>query len=182
MARVVGGFVELVGEERHDGGSELIGKLLSVIRLVGNELVGKVLSRLVGKLSGKELVPNNWVGSSVGNSLGCWEGNSAGKSVGNFVDNSVGSWIGNSAGKSSVGNFVGKERVGKRAPQLQLDLSFRLLQPAISQYDLMTLLELQGGKFYKLSNLPGSHLTLPLHHLPGNWNCLFLLSPMSSCF
>ena len=113
MARVVGGFVELVGEERHDGGSELIGKLLSVIRLVGNELVGKVLGRLVGKLSGKELVPNNWVGnslgSSVGNSVGCWEGNSAGK---------------------SVGNFVGKERVGKRAPQLQLGLSFLLLKSA----------------------------------------------------
>ena len=128
-------------------------------------LVGK---ELVGISVGKELV---------GNSVGNWVENSAGNFLGKLVGNSVGSLVG-----KLVGSLVGKERVGKRAPQLQLDLSFRLLQPAISQYDLMTLLELQGGKFYKLSNLPGSHLTLPLHHLPGNWNCLFLLSPMSSCF
>ena len=132
-------------------------------------LVGK---ELVGISVGKELV---------GNSVGNWVENSAGNFLGKLVGNSVGSLVG-----KLVGSLVGKERVGKRAPQLQLDLSFRLLQSAISQYDLMqrqmTLLELQGGKFYKLSNLPGSHLTLPLHHLPGNWNYLFLLSPMPSCF
>ena len=115
-------------------------------------LVGK---ELVGISVGKELV---------GNSVGNWVENSAGNFLGKLVGNSVG---------SLVGKLVGS-LVGKRAPQLQLDLSFRLLQPAISQYDLMhrqmTLLELEGGKFYKLSNLPGSHLTLPLHHLPGNWN------------
>ena len=124
-------------------------------------LVGK---ELVGISVGKELV---------GNSVGNWVENSAGKLVGNFLGKLVGSSVGSFVGKL-VGSLVGKERVGKRAPQLQLDLSFRLLQSAISQYDLMhrqmTLLELEGGKFYKLSNLPGSHLTLPLHHLPGNWN------------
>ena len=177
MARVVGGLVELVGEERHVGGSELIGKLLSDIWLVGNELAGKVLSILVGK----ELVGISVGKELVGNSVGNWVENSAGNFLGKLVGNSVGSLVG-----KLVGSLVGKERVGKRAPQLQLDLSFRLLQSAISQYDLMhrqmTLLELEGGKFYKLSNLPASHLTLPLHHLPGNWNYLFLLSPMSSCF
>ena len=181
MARVVGGLVELVGEERHVGGSELIGKLLSDILLVGKELAGKVLSILVGK----ELVGISVGKELVGNSVGNWVENSAGKLVGNFLGKLVGSSVGSFVGKL-VGSLVGKERVGKRAPQLQLDLSFRLLQSAISQYDLMhrqmTLLELEGGKFYKLSNLPGSHLTLPLHHLPGNWNYLFLLSPMSSCF
>ena len=122
MARVVGGLVELVGEERHVGASELIGKLLSDILLVGKELAGKVLSILVGK----ELVGISVGKELVGNSVGNWVENSAGKLVGNFLGKLVGSSVGSFVGKL-VGSLVGKERVGKRAPQLQLGLSFRLL-------------------------------------------------------
>ena len=73
-------------------------------------LVGKVSGKM-GKVLCKELV-GNWVGR--------------------LVSNSVGNWVDNSAGKLElvgklVGSFVGKERDGKRAPQLQLCLSFRFL-------------------------------------------------------
>ena len=51
-----------------------------------------------------------------------------GNLVGRLVGNSVGKLVGNLVGKKPVGN----ERVGKRAPQVQLRLSFRRLKSAES--------------------------------------------------
>ena len=76
----------------------------------------------MGKVSGKELV-DNWVGSR-GNSVSNWMGKKVvGKGSGKEL---VGNFVGNST-VCKWRNLVGKERVGKRAPQLQLDLSFLLL-------------------------------------------------------
>ena len=58
MARLMGGFVELVGEgllDRLKGLAELVGCALSrlVGKLLGKELMGKVVGKLLGKLVGK---------------------------------------------------------------------------------------------------------------------------------
>ena len=111
----VGFCEELLLEMQADNevvNSELIGFLgLSDIPvLVGNKLMGKVLSMFAGKLEGKAL----------GKEL-------VGKLVGRLVGKLACKLVGKSVGKEVVGKFLGKERVGKRAPQLQLGLSLRLL-------------------------------------------------------
>ena len=136
------GFGEgLLVEMQADNGvvnSELIIGLLgwSDIPLVGNGLMGKVLSMFTGKFGGKvlgKLVDNfegkELVGKSVGKLACKLVGRLVGKEVvGKFLGKErVGKLVGKEVGKEVVGNFLGKERVGKRAPQLQLGLSLRLL-------------------------------------------------------